>query len=32
MSYNIARYLKTLELDKILELLSSEATVDDAKK
>lgn len=30
MSYNIARYLKTLELDKILELLSLEATISDA--
>ncbi len=30
MSYNIARYLKTLELDKILELLSTEATLADA--
>ncbi len=30
MSYNIARYVKTLELDKILELLANEATVSDA--
>ncbi len=30
MSYNIARYIKTLELDKILELLALEATVGDA--
>ena len=30
MSYNIARYLKTLELDKILELLANEATVSDS--
>ena len=30
MSYNITRYLKTLELDKILELLSLEATLADA--
>ncbi len=30
MSYNIGRYLKTLELDKILELLANEATVSDA--
>ena len=32
MSYNIERYLKTLELDKILELLSGEATLADAKE
>lgn len=32
MSYNIERYLKTLELDKILELLSNEASVEDAKQ
>ena len=30
MSYNIARYVKTLELDKILELLANDATVSDA--
>ena len=30
MSYNIERYLKTLELDKILELLANEATVSDS--
>lgn len=30
MSYNIERYLKTLELDKILELLSKETTLADA--
>ncbi len=30
MSYNIARYLKTLELDKILELLANEATIEDS--
>lgn len=30
MSYNIARYLKTLELDKILELLANETTVADS--
>jgi len=30
MGYNIARYLKTLELDKILELLSNETTLADA--
>ncbi|MBR7133899.1 MAG: endonuclease MutS2 [Clostridia bacterium] len=29
MSYNIERYLKTLELDKILELLANEATLSD---
>jgi len=32
MQYNITRYLKTLELDKILELLSNEATLSDAKE
>ena len=32
MSYNIGRYIKTLELDKILELLSDEATLRDAKE
>ncbi len=32
MSYNIGRYLKTLELDKILELLASEATLSDASE
>ncbi len=31
MGYNIERYLKTLELDKILELLSNEATIEDSK-
>lgn len=30
MSYNIERYLKTLELDKILELLANETTVEDS--
>jgi len=30
MSYNIERYLKTLELDKILELLANETTMEDA--
>ena len=30
MKYNIERYLKTLELDKILELLANETTVLDA--
>ena len=30
MSYNIERYLKTLELDKILELLSAQTTISDA--
>ncbi len=30
MGYNIARYLKTLELDKILELLANETTLADA--
>ena len=30
MKYNIARYLKTLELDKILELLANETTLADA--
>ena len=30
MNYNITRYLKTLELDKILELLSAQATNKDA--
>lgn len=32
MSYSIERYVKTLELDKILELLANEATLDDAKQ
>ena len=32
MAYNIKKYLKTLELDKILELLSIEATLADAKE
>ena len=32
MNYNITRYLKTLELDKILELLANEATLKDAKE
>ncbi len=32
MSYNIERYLKTLELDKILELLSNEATLTEAEE
>lgn len=32
MSYNIKKCIKTLELDKILELLSGEATMADAKK
>jgi len=32
MGYNIERYLKTLELDKILELLSNEATIEDSKE
>ncbi len=31
MSYSIERYLKTLELDKILELLANEATLADSK-
>jgi dsDNA-specific endonuclease/ATPase MutS2 len=31
MNYSIERYLKTLELDKILELLANEATLTDAK-
>ena len=31
MSYSIERYLKTLELDKILELLANEATLTDSK-
>lgn len=30
MSYSIERYLKTLELDKILELLANEATLSDS--
>ncbi len=30
MSYNIERYLKTLELDKILELLANETTIEDS--
>lgn len=30
MSYNIERYLKTLELDKILELLANESTMEDS--
>ena len=30
MSYNIERYLKTLELDKILELLANETTIADS--
>ena len=30
MSYSIERYLKTLELDKILDLLAEETTVEDA--
>lgn len=30
MGYNIARYLKTLELDKIIELLKAETTVEDS--
>ncbi len=30
MSYNIEKYLKTLELDKILQLLSDETTLSDA--
>ncbi len=32
MSYSIGRYVKTLELDKILELLASEATLVDSKE
>lgn len=32
MSYSIERYVKTIELDKILELLSGEATIADAKE
>ncbi len=32
MSYSIERYVKTLELDKILELLANEATLFDAKE
>ena len=32
MSYNIEKYLKTLELDKILELLANEATLSDASE
>jgi len=31
MGYNIERYLKTLELDKILELLANEASIEDSK-
>ncbi len=31
MSYTIERYVKTLELDKILELLANETTLSDAK-
>lgn len=31
MNYTIERYVKTLELDKILELLANEATLSDAK-
>ena len=30
MSYSIERYLKTLELDKILELLSKETSIEDS--
>ena len=30
MQYNIGRYLKTLELDKILEMLAGEAVLPDA--
>ncbi len=30
MEYNISRYLKTLELDKILEMLAAETTIADA--
>ena len=30
MQYNIGRYLKTLELDKILEMLAGEAALPDA--
>ena len=30
MEYKIERYLKTLELDKILNLLAEEATLSDA--
>ncbi len=29
MDYNIGRYLKTLELDKILEMLAGEASLAD---
>lgn len=32
MNYSIERYVKTLELDKILELLANEATLADAKE
>lgn len=32
MSYSIERYIKTLELDKILELLANEAALLDAKE
>ena len=30
--YNIERYLKTLELDKILQMLSSEASIKDSRE
>ena len=30
MDYNIERYLKTLELDKILNMLAEEASLSDA--
>ena len=31
MQYSIERYVKTLELDKILELLCNEASLSDAQ-
>ena len=30
MKYDISRYLKTLELDKILEMLSEQASLEDS--
>ena len=32
MNYSIGRYVKTLELDKILELLANEASLADSKE
>ena len=32
MEYNISRYIKTLELDKILSKLSEEASIEDASE